>query len=125
MPDKPKQGLFKRLFGRGEPQVSAEQPASVPEALPAEAAQPAEAPIAPASAPKPSWWTRLRQGLARSSGSIGSGLVEIFTKRKLDDAMLDELEDILVRADLGVATATKITKSVARAVTTSRSTSTR
>ncbi|ACK52130.1 signal recognition particle-docking protein FtsY [Methylocella silvestris BL2] len=62
---------------------------------------------APESAPK-GWWTRLRQGLARSSDSIGSGLKAIFTKRKLDAAMLDELEEVLIRADLGVATATHI-----------------
>ncbi|PNG27448.1 signal recognition particle-docking protein FtsY [Methylocella silvestris] len=70
--------------------------------------QPAIAePPADVAAPK-GWWTRLRQGLARSSDSIGSGLKAIFTKRKLDAAMLDELEEVLIRADLGVATATHI-----------------
>jgi fused signal recognition particle receptor len=97
-----KAGLFKRLFGGAEPMS-----ASVGETL-------AEAALPELAAPKRTWWTRLREGLARSSGSIGTGLVEIFTKRKLDDAMLDDLEDILIRSDLGVATATKITKAVGK-----------
>lgn len=69
-------------------------------------------PMAPA--PKPSWWARLRAGLARSSNSIGAGLLAIFTKRKLDEAMLDDLEDVLIRADLGVATASRIAKIVGK-----------
>ncbi len=127
--DRPKPGLFKRLFGRAEPQKPQDEPASSPEppagevdasqveipepeAVPpqTESRQEAEAP----APQKRNWWTRLREGLARSSGSIGTGLVEIFTKRKLDDAMLEDLEDILIRADLGTATATKITKAVAK-----------
>jgi len=64
--------------------------------------------IAEAPAPKVSWWTRLRQGLARSSSSIGQGVADIFTKRKLAPDMLEDLEDVLVRADLGVAAASRI-----------------
>ncbi len=61
---------------------------------------------------KRSWWMRLREGLSRSSGSIGEGLAAILTKRKLDALMLDDLEDLLIRADLGVATAARITKTI-------------
>ncbi len=57
---------------------------------------------------RPSWWSRLRQGLARSSSSIGQGVADIFTKRKLSADMLEDLEDVLVRADLGVTAATRI-----------------
>jgi fused signal recognition particle receptor len=59
-----------------------------------------------------SWWTRLRDGLSRSSGSIGEGFAAILTKRKLDASMLDDLEDLLIRADLGVATAARIAKAI-------------
>ncbi len=59
-----------------------------------------------------SWWTRLRDGLSRSSGSIGEGFAAILTKRKLDASMLDDLEDVLIRADLGVATAARIAKAI-------------
>jgi fused signal recognition particle receptor len=62
----------------------------------------------PELAARPSWWLRLRQGLARSSSSIGQGLTDIFTKRKLSSDMLEDLEDVLVRADLGVTAATRI-----------------
>jgi fused signal recognition particle receptor len=59
-----------------------------------------------------SWWSRLRDGLSRSSSSIGEGLAAILTKRKLDASMLDDLEDVLIRADLGVATAARIAKTI-------------
>src|SRR5208283_398818 len=59
-------------------------------------------------AEKVSWWSRLREGLARSSSSIGQGVADIFTKRKLSGDMLEDLEDVLVRADLGVAAASRI-----------------
>ncbi len=109
---KPKPGLFGRVFGRGraEPQAlepEPQQPASPTAPEPAPAAPLAEVAPPEAAAPK-GWWSRLRQGLARSSDSIGSGLAAIFTKRKLDSAMLDDLEDVLIRADLGVAAAARI-----------------
>ena len=63
---------------------------------------------------KRSWWSRLRDGLARSSSSIGTGISDIFTKRKLDATMLEDLEDVLIRADLGVATATRICDAVGK-----------
>lgn len=63
---------------------------------------------------KRSWWTRLKAGLTRSSSALGTGITDIFTKRKLDDAMLDELEEVLIRSDLGVATATRIAQAVGK-----------
>jgi fused signal recognition particle receptor len=52
--------------------------------------------------------------LSRSSGKIGDGITGIFTKRKLDEAALEELEELLITADLGVATAAKLTANLAR-----------
>jgi fused signal recognition particle receptor len=69
---------------------------------------PPPAPVVVEAAPKESWWKRLRQGLARSSSSIAQGVADIFTKKKLSADMLEDLEDVLVRADLGVAAATRI-----------------
>ena len=63
---------------------------------------------------KRSWWTRLKDGLARSSSSIGTGITDIFVKRKLDHGMLEDLEDVLIRADLGVATASRISEAVGK-----------
>ncbi|UDL93182.1 signal recognition particle-docking protein FtsY [Lichenihabitans sp. PAMC28606] len=65
-------------------------------------------------AARPSWWRRLTTGLARSSSSITQGIVDIFAKRKLDATMLEDLDDILIRADLGVAMATRITDAVGK-----------
>jgi fused signal recognition particle receptor len=67
----------------------------------------------PAEAPEPakklSWIERLRQGLARTSAQLGAQISALFTKRKLDEDTLEELEDLLIRADLGVETALRIT----------------
>jgi len=49
-----------------------------------------------------SWWQRLKGGLARSSQALTENVSAIFTKRKLDDEALEELEDALIQADLGV-----------------------
>jgi len=61
------------------------------------------------AAPKPSFFARLRQGLARSSNALSESITSVFTKRKLDDAALEEFEDLLIKADLGVDTAMRIT----------------
>jgi fused signal recognition particle receptor len=55
-----------------------------------------------------SWWQRLSGGLKRSSGALGTALTDLVRKRRLDNAMLDEIEDALIRADLGTAIAGQI-----------------
>jgi fused signal recognition particle receptor len=94
------------------PETSWEPPAPAMEIIPEPVAPPPPAPVpAPVvaeAAPKENWWKRLRQGLARSSSSIAQGVADIFTKKKLSADMLEDLEDVLVRADLGVAAATRI-----------------
>jgi fused signal recognition particle receptor len=57
---------------------------------------------------KQGWFGRLRQGLSRSSTKLSEGITGIFTKRKLDQATLDELEELLIQADLGAGTAAKL-----------------
>ncbi len=49
-----------------------------------------------------SFWQKLGLGLKKSSDKIGSGLTDIFSKRKLDSAALEELEDLLLTSDMGV-----------------------
>jgi len=63
-------------------------------------------------AEKPSWWQRLSGGLKRTSASIGGAIGDLVIRRKLDQAMLDEIEEVLIRADLGVDTAAKIAAAV-------------
>ncbi len=65
------------------------------------------APIAPQV--KLTWFQRLRAGLARTSTQLTTQISALFTKRKLDEDTLDELEDLLIQSDLGVETAMRIT----------------
>jgi fused signal recognition particle receptor len=105
-------GFLGRLFGRGAGDVA-------PEAAPREepptpiAPEPPPPPVAPAEA-KQSWWKRLSSGLSRSSSAIGQGITDIFTKRQLDTTTLEELEDVLVRADLGVTASQRVAEAVGR-----------
>ena len=57
---------------------------------------------------------RLKSGLTRSTQKLTTGITETFTKRKLDDAALEELEELLISADLGPAVAARIIKSFRR-----------
>jgi fused signal recognition particle receptor len=61
---------------------------------------------------KQSWWQRLSGGLKRTSASIGDAVTDLVAKRRLDQAMLDEIEDVLIRADLGVESAARIAAAV-------------
>jgi fused signal recognition particle receptor len=60
------------------------------------------------------WFQRLRAGLTRTSDKLVGGIAALFTKKRLDDAILQELEDLLISADLGVATAARLTGNLAR-----------
>lgn len=64
-------------------------------------------------APRRSWFQRMREGLARSSRELTGNIAGVFTKRKLDEDTLQDLEDVLIRADLGVETALRVTDSLA------------
>ena len=54
------------------------------------------------------WLSRLSSGLSQSTGRLGQGISDIFTKRKLDEKILQYLEDLLISSDLGTKTAAKI-----------------
>ncbi|WP_217574387.1 signal recognition particle-docking protein FtsY [Mesorhizobium sp. GbtcB19] len=98
-------------------------PAPVPPPQPAPAvgkvtvAKKVEQKAEPVKAPEPvvrrSWFQRMREGLARSSRELTGNIAGVFTKRKLDDDTLQDLEDVLIRADLGVETALRVTDSLA------------
>src|SRR6201990_2458341 len=62
--------------------------------------------------PKQSWWRRLSSGLKRTSTSLGTAVADLVTKRKLDSAMLEDIEDVLLRADLGTDVAARIAAAV-------------
>ncbi len=88
-------GLFRRVFGGDKPPEHA-------------AETPAEAEAPPQPELRHSWFHKLKSGLTRSSNALSEGITAIFTKRKLDDAALEEFEDMLIKADLGMDTAVAI-----------------
>jgi fused signal recognition particle receptor len=88
--DKPKAGLLSRWRRRGD----------------------AAAAPAAGEGPRGAWLARLAAGLSRTSSTLSRGVADIFAKRKLDADALDELEDILIQADLGLAVATRIRDAV-------------
>jgi fused signal recognition particle receptor len=100
-----KKGFFRRIFGAGDTPPPEER---VPEPVVEAAAPP------PPPAPRVSWFQRLKAGLSRSSSALSDGIASVFTKRKLDHATLEEFEDVLIQADLGVQTASAITAALAK-----------
>ena len=117
MSDTPKrQGLF-GLFRRDtEPvkPIAVDADQETPSAAPADGAPPTDDPPAAAPASRPgNWFQRLKAGLTKSSSRLSQNITGIFTKRKLDAATLEELEDTLIQADLGVETAMRITAALA------------
>lgn len=80
---------------------------TLPKGFATAASMPEPEPEVPAA--KLSWFQRLRQGLARTSSQLTGQIAALFTKRKLDEETLEELEDLLIQADLGVETALRIT----------------
>jgi fused signal recognition particle receptor len=63
---------------------------------------------------KPSWFQRLKEGLTKSSSKLTEGLAAILVKRKLDDETLEEIEELLIAADLGPATAARLAADLGR-----------
>ncbi|HBZ92829.1 MAG TPA: signal recognition particle-docking protein FtsY, partial [Pseudomonas sp.] len=93
-----------------EPMVVEPTPVAVEpiaEVAPVEAAP---APVAaPATQDKPGFFARLKQGLSKTSASLGEGMASLFLgKKAIDDDLLDDLETRLLTADVGVEATTAI-----------------
>lgn len=63
---------------------------------------------------RPGFVARLKQGLSRSAGALGESLTGLFTKKKLDAETVAELEEALVRADLGASLSARVAHAVAK-----------
>ncbi len=105
-PDRAEEG--DELSANAEPEPTAE--IALPRGF---AAGRAPEPEPEATKQKLSWFQRLRQGLARTSSQLTGQITALFTKRKLDDETLQDLEDLLIQADLGVETALRVTDTLA------------
>ncbi len=109
-------GFLSNLFG-GKPRP--EEPLSTAAPVPGQAA-PASAedkgattPDKPAETPKKNFFTRLAEGLSKSSSKLTGEVAALFTRKKLDNATIEQLEEILIAADLGVPAAARVTQSLA------------
>ena len=86
-------------------------------AAPPNPAPPAAQPTAEQKPQTPApgnWFQRLKAGLTKSSSRLSQNISGIFTKRKLDADTLEQLEDTLIQADLGIETALRITDALSR-----------
>jgi fused signal recognition particle receptor len=60
------------------------------------------------------FWQRLSGGLKRTSTSLSDAITDLVAKRQLDEQIIDEIEDVLIRADLGLQSASRIAAAVSR-----------
>ena len=125
-----RKGLFGRLFG-GKAETPAADKVQRDEAIDEVAVEmPVEAgvehvgvspPVANVAEPvsiepevSSGWFQRLKAGLGKTSSKLSDGITGLFTKRKLDGATLEELEDLLIQSDIGIPTAGRITAAISK-----------
>ncbi|HSD93645.1 MAG TPA: signal recognition particle-docking protein FtsY [Methyloceanibacter sp.] len=91
-------------------------PAASPGSAPPEQLPPSERDNKPKSLAESrrGWFDQLRAGLARTSNALSDSLAGALVKRKLDEDTLDEVEEVLIKADLGVAMAGRIRDAIAK-----------
>ncbi len=89
------------MFGFFKKSPGAQDPASAKPAVPETPPTPADVADA-APAPAPSWRERLKAGLARTRAQFGGKLKSIFSRGKVDDELLEELEALLLTSDVGM-----------------------
>ncbi|EPO4285589.1 signal recognition particle-docking protein FtsY [Pseudomonas aeruginosa] len=105
-----------------EPILAAEpepepEPEPAPEPEPEPVAPLAAAPAVSEPATRPGFFARLRQGLSKTSASIGEGMASLFLGRKeIDDDLLDDIETRLLTADVGVEATTLIVQNLTKRV---------
>jgi fused signal recognition particle receptor len=112
-PDLPAEGkAAAELAGADLQPVEGREPQGAAPKEPVPRAEPEPAPALPAVSQPKNWWRRLADGMRRTSSSIGESVTSLLVKRKLDAATLEELEDVLVQADLGIESASRIAQAI-------------
>jgi fused signal recognition particle receptor len=104
------------------PPAETPPPAPEPQPVPLPPAPPAIEPLRdpPPPAPEPvpdqplGFFSRLKAGLTRTTRQLTDNIASVFTKRKLDDAALEELEETLIMADIGVSASQRIVQNFRR-----------
>jgi fused signal recognition particle receptor len=90
------------------------QTAPQPETALVEAVAEKEPEVEKPEVEKKGWLSRLRDGLAKSTKRVTESITGLFTKKKLDQETLNELEDALIQADLGVAVAARLVEKLGK-----------
>ncbi|MBN9538417.1 MAG: signal recognition particle-docking protein FtsY [Alphaproteobacteria bacterium 65-37] len=90
------------------------QTAPQPETAPVEAVAEKEPEVEKPEVEKKGWLSRLRDGLAKSTKRVTESITGLFTKKKLDQETLNELEDALIQADLGVTVAARLVEKLGK-----------
>jgi signal recognition particle-docking protein FtsY len=100
------------------PEPVAEAPVVAPQVAPDVVPQPEpQAKPAAAEPSKPGFFARLKQGLSKTSASLGEGMASLFLgKKAIDDDLLDEIETRLLTADVGVEATTTIVQNLTKRV---------
>jgi fused signal recognition particle receptor len=112
--DQEQRGLWSGGFWRRGLSPAHREQAEPAEPEPIEAA-PALIPAADAEAQeRRGWFARLKAGMARSSERLNAGIDTIFNRRRLDDAALLELEELLIASDMGIGIAAEVTEELRR-----------
>ena len=106
------------VFVGAEPVAPAPAPAPVAEPVVAAAEpEPVTEPVRPAEESKIGFFARLKQGLSKTSASIGEGMASLFLgKKAIDDELLEDLETRLLTADVGVEATSVIIQNLTQKV---------
>jgi fused signal recognition particle receptor len=101
-----------------EPVAVEPTPAPVVVAVPAVIEPPAEPePVVAAETSKTGFFARLKQGLSKTSATIGEGMASLFLgKKTIDDELLEDIETRLLTADVGVEATAVIIQSLTQKV---------
>ncbi len=123
-----RKGFFGRWLGGSDEPAETPAPDTVEQTGETTSPQAVESVAAPEASPEASpppeksateparkgWFERLKSGLSKTSSRLTEGITGLVTKRKLDQDTLDELEEVLLAADLGIETSSRITTALAK-----------
>jgi fused signal recognition particle receptor len=106
-PEEEKKGWFSRWRSKGDSANGTPEPEALGETLKVET--PPEGEVE-AETEKKGW----RSCLSKSTKRVTESITGLFTKKKLDQQTLDELEDALIQADLGVSVAARLVEKLGK-----------
>ena len=113
-PEEGKKGWFTRWRSKSDSTNGTPEPEAVSETPQAEEVEAQSEGEVEEQPEKKGWLSRLREGLSKSTKRVTESITGLFTKKKLDQQTLDELEDALIQADLGVSVAARLVEKLGK-----------